>query len=103
MAIAMTLTALSIGYGLTRILPRLDPIRDWIAGERDEEHTERAWEAAVGLPLALVRDEILIPMFTVVIPSTIAARRLRPLGARASSRCWPPGSSPSATARSSTT
>ena len=73
MAIALGLTAISIAYGLTRILPRLDPIRDWIAGERDEEHSERAWEAAVALPLALVRDEILIPMFTVVVPATVAA------------------------------
>ena len=73
MAVALTLTAISIAFGLYRILPRLEPIRDWIAGERDEEHTERAWEASVGLPLALVRDEIVIPMVLVVLPGSAVA------------------------------
>lgn len=73
MAIALGLTALTIGFGLVRILPRLNPIRDWIAGRRDEESTERAWEAAVGLPLALVRDEMLIPLLGVVVPASAAA------------------------------
>ncbi|MDQ3102322.1 MAG: adenylate/guanylate cyclase domain-containing protein [Actinomycetota bacterium] len=73
MAIALGLTALTIGYGLIRILPRLDPIRDWIAGGRDEESSEQAWVAAVGLPLALTRDEMLIPLLGVVIPASAAA------------------------------
>lgn len=73
MGIALALTALSIGIGLYRILPRLDPIGEWIGGRRDEESTERAWTAAVGLPLALVRDEMVIPLFGVVVPSTAAA------------------------------
>lgn len=73
MAIALFLTGLSIAYGLVRILPRLQPISDWIGGSRDEASSERAWVAAVGLPLALVRDEMLIPLFLVVLPSTIAA------------------------------
>jgi len=73
MAVALGLTGLSILLGLFRILPRLDPIRDWIAGRRDEASTERAWEAAVGLPLALVKDEMLIPLFAVVLPSTATA------------------------------
>jgi class 3 adenylate cyclase len=73
MAIAIVLTGISITFGLIRILPRMDPIRDWIAGKRSKEETERAWEAAVGLPLALTRDEMLIPLFGVVLPATAAA------------------------------
>ncbi|MBA2522166.1 MAG: adenylate/guanylate cyclase domain-containing protein [Solirubrobacterales bacterium] len=73
MAIALGLTACSIAFGLIRIYPRLDPITDWIGGRRDEESTERAWVEAVSLPLALVRDELLIPLIGVVLPSIIAA------------------------------
>ncbi len=73
LAISLTLTGLSIGYGLRRILPRLTVISRWIGGERDEEFTERAWSSAIGLPLALVRDEMLIPFVGVVVPSTVAA------------------------------
>jgi adenylate cyclase len=73
MAIALVLTGGSIVYGLIRIYPRLEPISQWIGGRRDEETTERAWTAAVGLPLALVRDEMLIPLLGVVFPSTAAA------------------------------
>ena len=73
MGIALLLTGISIAFGLARILPRMDPIRDWIAGKRSKEETERAWEAAVGLPLALTRDEMLIPLIGVVLPATAAA------------------------------
>ena len=37
--------------GCIRIFPRLRPISAWIGGARDEDATERAWAAAVGLPL----------------------------------------------------
>jgi len=73
MGIALLLTGVSIAFGLFRILPRMDPIRDWIAGKRSKEETERAWESAVGLPLALTRDEMLIPLVGVVLPATAAA------------------------------
>ena len=73
LAIATALTAVSIAIGLRRILPRLNVISRWIAGKRDEAFTERAWSSAVGLPLALVRDEMIIPLVGVVMPGTVAA------------------------------
>lgn len=73
LAISLVLTAFSIAFGLYRILPRLGVVSAWIGGRRDEEFTERAWSSAVGLPLALVRDEMLVPFVGVVIPATAAA------------------------------
>lgn len=73
MAIALGLTAVSIAIGMYRILPRLTVISRWIGGRRDEASTERAWASAVGLPLALVRDEMVLPLFAVVLPGTVAA------------------------------
>src|SRR4029078_10630625 len=58
---------------LHRTPPCLQPIRAWIAGARDEESTERAWVAAVGLPLTLVRRELFFPVVAVVLPSCVAA------------------------------
>ncbi|MFN8113149.1 MAG: adenylate/guanylate cyclase domain-containing protein [Solirubrobacterales bacterium] len=73
LAFALALTAVALVWGLVRIFPRLRPISAWIAGERDDEATERAWGAAVGLPLSLVRDELFWPITSVVVPSSIAA------------------------------
>jgi len=73
LAIATALTGVSIAIGLYRILPRLNLISRWIGGSRDEAFTERAWSSAVGLPLALVRDEMVIPFVGVVLPGTVAA------------------------------
>ncbi len=72
LAVAMVLTAGALGWGLYRIHPRLRPIAEWVAGAHDEEHTERAWAAAVGLPLTLVREELLYPIIAVVVPSCVA-------------------------------
>jgi len=71
--IALALTALSIAYGLLRVLPTLAPVSEWIAGSRGPEATERAWGAAIGLPLALARNEVAIPIAGVVVPSCAAA------------------------------
>ena len=73
LGIALVLTAISIAVGMIRILPRLEPISVWIDGDRDEASSERAWLAAVSLPLNLVRDEIVIPLFGVVVPATASA------------------------------
>jgi adenylate cyclase len=73
MGIALVLTGASIVYGLVRIYPRLETLESWIGGNRDERATDEAWAAAVGLPLALVKEEMLITLFGVVIPSTVAA------------------------------
>jgi len=73
LAVALGLTGAALAWGLYRIWPRLKPISRWIGGERDEESTERAWGAAVGLPLNLVREELLPPVVAVVVPSAVAA------------------------------
>jgi len=68
LAVALALTAAALGWGLYRILPRLAPISAWIGGSRDEDSTAAAWAAAVGLPLSLVREELLWPIASVVLP-----------------------------------
>ncbi len=73
LAVAMGLTAAALAWGLYRILPRLRPISRWIGGARDDDATEKAWAAAVGLPLALVREELVRPIIAVVLPSCVAA------------------------------
>src|SRR6266516_1787276 len=56
------------------------PISDWIGGERDPEQTTRAWSAAIGLPLALIRNDVKIPTVVVVIPGCAAATLFLHLG-----------------------
>jgi adenylate cyclase len=73
LAVAMGLTAAALAWGLFRIFPRLEPITRWIAGRRDEASTDRAWAAAVGLPLNLVKEELFYPVAAVVLPSSITA------------------------------
>ena len=73
LAVALGLSAVALAWGLFRIWPRLEPIAEWIGGVRDEAGTERAWSAAVGLPLNLVREELLYPVVGVVLPSCVAA------------------------------
>jgi adenylate cyclase len=72
MLIALGLTALAILWGISRILPRLRPISAWIGGQRDPDSTARAWSAAVGLPLDLIRRDMLFPILAVVGPSCVA-------------------------------
>jgi len=72
LGISLLLTACGVAYGLRWIYPRLRPIERWIAGERDRKSTERAWMAAVGLPLSLVREEMLYPVAGVVLPASVA-------------------------------
>lgn len=73
LVITLVLTAITVAIGLVRIQPRIDVIARWIDGDRGEATTERAWSAAVGLPLALVRDEVIAPSLGVVVPGVIAA------------------------------
>src|SRR3954451_3440703 len=70
------LTVFGVGMTLARTYPRLRPISAWIGGERDSEHTARAWSASIGLPLELIRNDIKIPTMVVVIPGCAAATAL---------------------------
>jgi adenylate cyclase len=73
LAVVEGLTVVGVWTTLARTYPRLAPIRDWIAGDRDKEATARAWSAAVGLPLHLLRNDVKIPLFVVVLPGCAAA------------------------------
>jgi adenylate cyclase len=73
LVVVEALTVVGVWVTLARTYPRLAPIRDWIAGRRDREYTARAWSAAVGLPLHLLRNDIKIPLGVVVLPGCAAA------------------------------
>jgi class 3 adenylate cyclase len=81
LAVVEALTVLGVWATLYRTYPRLGPIRDWIAGRRDHDATSRAWAAAVGLPLTLLRYDVKIPLFLVVLPGCAAATAILGLGA----------------------
>jgi adenylate cyclase len=68
LAISLALTEFAILTTLVRARSRLRPLRAWIEGERDPESTQRAWSAAVGLPLYLLKRALPAP----VIVATIA-------------------------------
>jgi class 3 adenylate cyclase len=73
LAVVEALTVVAVWLTLARTYPRLTPIREWIAGSRGEDSTARAWSAAVGLPLHLLRYDVKIPLGIVVIPGCAAA------------------------------
>src|SRR5436190_20947975 len=45
LAVALALTGLAVLITLLRTFPMMRPIREWLEGRRDVEHTERAWAA----------------------------------------------------------
>src|SRR5918999_3498970 len=72
-AVALGTTAVAISINLLRTYPLLRPISRWIKGERSQESSERAWAAAVGLPLQLIKRDLWVPILIVVIPTAAAA------------------------------
>jgi adenylate cyclase len=73
LGIALALTEASILTALYRARSQLRPLRDWIEGERDPESTRRAWSAAVGLPLHLIKRVLPLPVVVATIPMCVAA------------------------------
>ncbi|MGZ5335663.1 MAG: adenylate/guanylate cyclase domain-containing protein [Solirubrobacterales bacterium] len=73
MGVTVVLTALAIAIVLWRILPRLGPLKRWIAGARAPMETEAAWQTAVTLPLQLIRRDAGFPVLGVAIPVSIYA------------------------------
>jgi adenylate cyclase len=69
LVVALCLTGLAIAAVLPRTYRRLRPIQRWIGGARGPEETARAWSAAVGLPLELLRRDLPLPLALTVIPS----------------------------------
>jgi class 3 adenylate cyclase len=73
LVVALILTGLAVAITIVRTLPLMRPVAEWIGGARDEEHTQRAWPAAVGLPLNLIRRDLGVPILVVIAPACIWA------------------------------
>jgi class 3 adenylate cyclase len=71
LVVTLTLTGLAVAITIVRTLPIMRPIGVWIGGARDEQRTQRAWAAAVGLPLAFIRRDLAIPIVVAIIPACI--------------------------------
>ena len=69
--ISLAFTELTILLTVVRARGAMRPISDWIDGRRDPESTGRAWNAAVGLPLFLVKKDLPLPVIASVIPICI--------------------------------
>jgi adenylate cyclase len=69
LAVSLALTAAAVWITLLRTYPLMRPIKEWIGGARGEESTRRAWTTAVGLPLALFRRDLAIPVGVTIVPA----------------------------------
>jgi len=68
LVIALVLTELAILATLWRIRGQIEPIREWIDGDRDEDSTHDAWSAAINLPVLLLKRDLPIPVVISVLP-----------------------------------
>ena len=68
LGIALAVTELAIIASLWRIRGQIEPIREWIGGDRDEGATQDAWSAAINLPVLLLRRDLPIPVVISVVP-----------------------------------
>ena len=66
--ITRALAAVSIVIACVKTFPLLRPVEAWIAGERDEQGDRRGRAAAVW---RMIRSVAVLPVVTVVIPSSI--------------------------------
>jgi adenylate cyclase len=73
LAISLGLTAVTVAANLFRTYPLLRPISRWIAGDRSERGASEAWAAAIGLPMDLIRRDMVLPFVIVVLPAAIAS------------------------------
>ena len=73
LAIALVLTEAAILASLWRITGQIRPIREWIAGDRDERSTHDAWSAAINLPVLLLKRDLPIPVLISVLPICIVS------------------------------
>ena len=73
LGISLALTGATVGAAMFRSIRYLRPLSEWIASDRqDPELATRAWSAAIGLPLYLLRGEMRLPVFGVAIPGSVA-------------------------------
>jgi adenylate cyclase len=80
LVISLALTEAAIIATVVRAREALEPIRRWIGGEHDPESTGRAWNAAVGLPLYLVKKDLPLPVLVSVLPTCVAGIVILDLG-----------------------
>ncbi|HYY74604.1 MAG TPA: adenylate/guanylate cyclase domain-containing protein, partial [Solirubrobacterales bacterium] len=73
LVVALALTGTAVIITLVRTFPLMRPIKEWLAGARDRESTQRAWSAAVCLPLNLIRRDLWVPIGVAIIPACIWA------------------------------
>jgi adenylate cyclase len=71
LGISLAFTELTIIATVVRATDALRPISEWIEGRRDAESSNRAWNAAIGLPLFLVRKDLPLPVVASVLPICI--------------------------------
>ena len=65
--ITLGLTAIGVGFVLTRVLRRLRPLVAWIGGARSSEQTAEAWQLAVNLPIELIRRDFFVPILVTLL------------------------------------
>src|SRR5262249_56748136 len=58
---------------LLRTFPLVRRIGEWLAGSGDAERAQRAWRAAIGLPLSLIRRDVSVPIVVTIVPACIWA------------------------------
>jgi class 3 adenylate cyclase len=69
-AVVITLVGLTKSY--RRAAPRITPLREWIEGKRDPESTLEAWDAAVNLPMRVMRYDAPLPILFVSVVAAAA-------------------------------
>ena len=73
LAVVLALTWFAVAASLLRAYHRVRPIEEWIGGARGPDETARAWAAAVGLPLELLRRDMPKPVAISLVPCCVAA------------------------------
>ena len=66
------LTVLFLSVGYAKVVPRLRPVKAWINGQRDRAATVAAWDAAVNLPIRVLRRDAWVPALLVTPPAAVA-------------------------------
>jgi len=51
----------------------LRPLELWIAGARDERATAEAWASAISFPWRMIRTNVFVPAFIVIVPSAVVS------------------------------
>lgn len=70
--VALGIAEIALLWAFVRARRHMAPVVAWIRGERDPDATARAWSAAVGMPLTLVRRDMPIPVVGAVLATCVA-------------------------------